>query len=304
MTPFLPAAAAILALAVPAPVPPPSSAWTGVAMLAQAAPSPSPSPSPAATRPAIVVPSGPLTVGQRVTVTLRGWPVGPVHLTVCGNDARRGALDCANEQATTVQAPAGTGMAPILLAAPPVACPCVLRAADLSGAAQVTAALPLSGVTAAPAPAPAAAPRLHLDELRVAGRGPLRAWFGLPETLTVRVALRNPGPADVVDPPFTLLFGRPGRAHTIVAAPPLGTIGAGQARTYEIPVPVDVAVLGKHELHGRVDVPEQPVAFVVETRRYPWGLLGAAAVLVVAPIVLRPRPPRRRGRHRTAEGTG
>ncbi|MFD6265453.1 hypothetical protein ACFWFK_30495 [Micromonospora chalcea] len=300
MTPFLPAAAAILALAVPAPVPAPSSARTDVAMLAQAAPSPSPSS--AATRPAIVVPSGPLTVGQRVTVTLRGWPAGPVHLTVCGNDARRGALDCAHEQATTVEVQADTAAAPILLAAPPVACPCVLRAHALTGATQTTAALPLSGVTAVPAPVPAAAPRLHLDELRVAGRGPLRAWFGLPETLTVRVALRNPGPADVVDPPFTLLFGRPGRAHTIVAAPPLGTIGAGQVRTYEIPVPVDVAVLGKHELHGRVDVPEQPVAFVVETRRHPWGLLGAAAVLVVAPIVL--RPPRRRGRHRTAEGTG
>lgn len=300
MTPVLPAAAAILALAVPVPAPP--STPDGAAVSAPAAPSSTAASAPP--RPAVVVPSGPLTVGQRVTVTLRGWPAGPVHLTVCGNDARRGALDCANEQATTVQVPAGTTAEPIALAAPPVACPCVLRAHALTGAVQATAALPVRGVTAAPAPAPAATPRLHLDELRVAGRRPLREWFGLPETLTVRVALRNPGPADVVDPPFTLLLGRPGRAHTIVAAPPLGTIGAGQVRTYEIPVPVDVAVLGAHELHGRVDLPERPVAFVVETSRHPWGLLGAAAVLVVAPIVLRPRPPRRRGRHRTGEGTG
>ncbi|WP_433493456.1 hypothetical protein ACQP26_17950 [Micromonospora sp. CA-248089] len=287
MNPVLPAAAAILALAAPVPAPPSNAAGTA-----------------ATARPTITVPSGPVAVGQRVTVTLRGWPAGPAHLTVCGNDARRGALDCANEHATTVQVAAGTAVAPIVLDAPPVACPCVLRAGQLTGVAQVTAALPLSGVTAAPAPAPATAPRLHLDELGVAGRSPLRTWFGLPETLTVRVALRNAGPADVVEPPFTLLFGRPGRAQTIVAAPPLGTIGAGQTRTYEIPVPVDVAVLGKHELHGRVDVPEQPVAFVVETSRHPWGLLGAAAVLVAAPLVLRPSPSRRRGRHRTAAGTG
>ncbi|WP_213453213.1 hypothetical protein [Rhizomonospora bruguierae] len=276
-----------------------------VAMLALAALAPAPSSTPSVTaraRPDIVVPSGALAIGQQIMVTLRHWPPGTVQLELCGNGAHRGALDCASDQATYAQVPAaGTAVVPILLAAPPVACPCLVQARNLTGAVQATAALPLTGVTAAPAPAPAAAPELAIDELRVAERGPLRGWFGFPEELTVHLTLRNPGPAAVVDPPLTLLFGPAGRAHTIVDAPALGTIEPGQAREYDIRVPMDLAVIGKHELHGRVDLPERPVAFVIETTRYPWGLFVLAAILVAIPIALRPRSRRpRQQRHRAA----
>ncbi|MEV8510905.1 hypothetical protein [Dactylosporangium sp. NPDC051484] len=274
MNPFLPATVAMLALAALTPDPT-SSPTTSAA--AQASPE-------------IVVPSGPLPLGQQIMVTLHHWPAGPVQLEICGNNARRGTLDCANDQAINAQVPAaGTAVTPILLVAPPVACPCLLQARHLTGAERAIAALPLNGVTAAPAPAPAAAPELVIDELRVVERIPLRGWFGLPEELTVRLTLRNPGPADVVDPPFTLLFGPAGQANTIVAAPTLGTIDAGQTRDYRIRVPMDLAVIGKHELHGRIDLPERPVAFVIETTRQPWGLLVLAAILAAILIALRPR---------------
>ncbi|MEU8263399.1 hypothetical protein AB0C02_22575 [Micromonospora sp. NPDC048999] len=275
-----------------------------VAMLALAAPTPPPTTSAVVqTRPEIVVPPGPLAIGQQITVTLHHWPAGTVQLEICGNNARRGALDCANDQATHAQVPAaGMAVTPILVAAPPVACPCLLRARNLTGAVQATATLPLAGVTAPPAPAPTSSPELAVDELRVAERGPLRGWFGFPEELTVHLTLRNPGPADVVDPAFTLLFGPAGQAHTIVAAPALGTIEPGQAREYEIRVPMDLAVIGKHELHGRVDLPERPVAFVIETTRYPWGLLVLAAILAATPVALRPRSPRPRHQRHPAEG--
>ncbi|MER7001471.1 hypothetical protein ABT297_00220 [Dactylosporangium sp. NPDC000555] len=284
MNPLLPATVAMLALAALTPDPT-SSPTTSAAVQA---------------RPEIVVPSGPLPLGRQIMVTLHHWPAGTVQLEICGNNARRGTLDCANDQATHAQVPAaGTAVTPLLLAAPPVACPCLLQARHLTGAEQATAALPLNGVTAAPAPAPAAAPELAIDELRVVERIPLRGWFGLPEELTVRLALRNPGPADVVDPPFTLLFGPAGQAHTIVAAPALGTIDAGQTREYRIRVPMDLAVVGKHELHGRIDLSEHPIAFVIETTRYPWGLLVLAAILAAIPIAF---PPPRRQRAHAATG--
>lgn len=287
MNPLLPATVAMLALAAPTPPDP----------AAPATPAPA-----ASARTEIVVPPGPLAIGQQVTVTLRGWPAGTVHLTICGNDARRGTLDCAEGQATHAQVPAaGTVGTPILLTAPPVACPCLLRARSLTGAGQATAALPLPGVTAPPAPAPTGAPALVVDELRVRERDPLRGWFGLPEELTVQLTLRNPGPADVVEPPLTLLFGPAGRAPAIVAAPALGTIAAGEAGEYRIRVPMDVAVLGRHELQGRVDLPERPVAFTVDTTRYPWGLLVLAAALAAVPIAL---PARSRSRHRVSRPWG
>lgn len=268
-----------------------------VAMLALAAPAPPPSPTPTVedARPEIAIPAGPLTVEQQIMVTLRHWPPAAVQLVVCGNEGRRKALDCASDRAAQVQVPAGgTAVASVRLAAPPVACPCVLQARSLTGAERVTIALPLAGVTAPPAPEPAAAPQLAVDEVRVAKRPPWRSWFGLPEELTVDLTLRNPGPTDVTEPVFTLLFGPAGRANMLVPAPALETIKAGQTRTYQIQVPMDVAVFGKHELHGRIDLDKHPVAFVVETTRYPWGLLGLA-VFLIAIGVSRPRrtsPPR------------
>lgn len=264
MNPLVSAVAALLTLAATAPV----------ATAPVAAP-----------QPRIVVPAGPLAVGGQITVTLHDWPAGTMQLEICGNNARRGALDCANEQAIHVQVRAAApAVTPLLLAAPPVACPCLLRGRTATGAVPATVDLPLIGVTAPPAPAPAGAPELVIDDLRIAERNPLRAWFGFPEEVTVHLALRNPGPASVDEPTFTLLFGRAGRAHTIVPAPTLGTIGAGETRDYRIQVPTDLAVIGKHELHGRIDVPDRPVAFVVETTRYPWGLLILAAILIVAAL--------------------
>ena len=285
MTQFLPAAAAMLALAVPTHVPAPSSTATA----AVAAP------------PRIAVPSGPLSIGRQIMVTLHDWPAGTVLLEICGNNARRGALDCANDQATYAQVAAGAAaVTPILLVAPPVACPCLLRARTPIGAVQASAALPLAGMTSPPAPAQTSPPELAVAELRVAEHSPLRGWFGLPEELTVHLTLRNPGPADLADPSFTLLFGPAGQAHTIVAAPTLGAIGAGQTREYQIRVPMDVAVIGRHELHGRIDSPDRPIAFVVETARYPWGLLVLAGLLIALPLA----SPRRRRQLRAGGASG
>ncbi|MFG1780092.1 hypothetical protein ACGFIG_27130 [Micromonospora sp. NPDC049048] len=289
MTRFLPATAVLLTLASPVPaVPTPSTAAT-------------PPPSAAPATPRIAVPAGTLRAGTQIPVTLSGWPAGTVQIEVCGNAARRGALDCATSGAGHGQVPpSGTVSLPVRLAAPPVGCPCLLRARTPTGGTQAAVALPLAGVNAPPAPVSGGAAELVVADLRAADRAGVGGWFGVPGDLTVDLTLRNVGPADAVDPPFSLLFGRPGRVHTFVDAPPLGTIGAGQTREYRIRVPTDVTVIGRHELHGRIESPTRPVAFTVETARYPWGLLGLAA----APLLWALARPGRRHRpaHRAATG--
>ncbi|MFG1901346.1 hypothetical protein [Micromonospora carbonacea] len=237
--------------------------------------------------PGVTVPAGPLRVGQRVLVDLDGWPAGTAQAEVCGNAARRGALDCATGDATHAQVPpSGRARLPVLLAAPPVACPCVLRVRTPTGTAGATAALPLAGVDAPPA-APGVPAALTLESVHADDRSGPRSWFGLPGELALGFTLRNPGTEDVTDPPFTLLVGPPGRARTIVAAPAVGTVAAGATRDYRVTVPTGAAPYGRYEIDGRIEVPGRPVAFTVEAARRPWGLPVAAAVLTAALLLAR-----------------
>ncbi|MFC8845968.1 MULTISPECIES: hypothetical protein [unclassified Micromonospora] len=237
--------------------------------------------------PGVTPPAGPLRVGQRVLVGLDGWPAGTVQAEVCGNAARRGVLDCATADATHAQVPpSGRTRLPVLLAAPPVACPCVLRVRTPTGTATATADLPLDGVAAPPA-ATGVPAELTLVTLRADDRSGPRGWFGLPGELTVRFTLRNPGPEEVTDPPLTLLVGPPGRARTIVAAPAVGIVAAGGTRDYRVTVPTGQAPFGRYEVDGRIEVPGHPVAFTVEAARRPWGLPVAVAVLTAALLLAR-----------------
>ncbi|QDY11635.1 hypothetical protein FJK98_14445 [Micromonospora sp. HM134] len=249
--------------------------------------------------PGVTLPAGALRVGQRVLVGLDGWPAGTVQAEVCGNAARRGALDCATAAATHGQVPpSGRTALPVLLAAPPVACPCVLRVRTPTGTVAATADLTLAGVTA-PAVAPAVPAGLTLVAVHADDRSGPRGWFGLPGELAVRITLHNPGAEEVTDPPFELTVGPPGRARTIVAAPTLGGIAAGQTREYHVRVPTGAAPYGRYEVDGRIAVPGRPLAFTVSAARRPWGLPVAAAVLTVGLLLGRrggrpARRPRRR----------
>ncbi|MFY1583956.1 hypothetical protein ACN267_05585 [Micromonospora sp. WMMD734] len=242
---------------------------------------------PAGGGPGVTVPAGTLRVGQRVLVGLDGWPAGTVQIEVCGNAARRGVLDCATGAATHGQVPpSGRATLPVLVAAPPVACPCVLRVRTPTGTATAVADLTLAGVTA-PAVAPAVPAGLTLVAVHADDRSGPRGWFGLPGELAVRITLHNPGEEEVTDPPFELTVGPPGRARTIVAAPTLGGIAAGQTREYHVRVPTGAAPYGRYEVDGRIAAPGRPLAFTVAATRRPWGLPVAAAVLTVGLLLAR-----------------
>ncbi|GHJ07279.1 hypothetical protein TPA0907_16460 [Micromonospora humidisoli] len=242
---------------------------------------------PAGGGPGVTVPAGTLRVGQRVLVGLDSWPAGTVQIEVCGNAARRGVLDCATGAATHGQVPpSGRATLPVLVAAPPVACPCVLRVRTPTGTATAVAYLTLAGVTA-PAVAPAVPAGLTLVAVHADDRSGPRGWFGLPGELAVRITLHNLGEEEVTDPPFELTVGPPGRARTIVAAPTLGGIAAGQTREYHVRVPTGAAPYGRYEVDGRIAVPGRPLAFTVAATRRPWGLPVAATVLTVGLLLAR-----------------
>ena len=102
--------------------------------------------------------------GAQMQVRLAGWPAGArVSVTTCGNSAARGSADCAVAAGVLLVTGAdGSASGRLSWTAPPVRCPCVVRAVAvaLEGPEQLAAATPAPAriVAAAPTTAPAARP--------------------------------------------------------------------------------------------------------------------------------------------------
>jgi hypothetical protein len=136
-------------------------------------------------------------IGEEVVVTLRGWPDRVVTLSVCGNLARRGSVDC-NQVASQGVAlnrdgsPTLTGFA---VPTPPTTCPCVIRASSTRQDAVAVAPIELHGVPVGPLVGTAADPpvRVSLGARRATGGliGSLRSALGGPTTYEVTVLVHN-----------------------------------------------------------------------------------------------------------------
>jgi hypothetical protein len=241
--------------------------------------------------------------GARFLVTLTGWPSGTVQLELCGNAARRGSLDCASAAAVQLYLPAsGTGSAHLTVVPPPVGCPCVVRATSVTGGLVRTVPVASAGLPSAEPLAPEPVAQLRVTELTIVADGGRAAYFAFPGELLLRLTVRNDGAAPA-EPTLSLLVGRPDRVDTIVEPPPLGTIDAGESRSYLLSVPLPAPVHGKYAVHGRIVGGERPVEFVAETEHRPWGLIALAGLVLLggAWSTLRPR---RRSRAQRSERLG
>ncbi|MFY1698015.1 hypothetical protein [Solwaraspora sp. WMMA2101] len=249
-----------------------------------------------ATAPQVAVAPTDAPVGAPVTVTLTGWPTGTVQLEICGNQARRGALDCAAGAARQLYVADPQPLAARLtVAAPPVACPCVVRARTLApdAAASVvgTAAIDVTDLTAPVAPAGPDRTGLRLTGLSVAPAE--RDWatvFALRGEIVIDVDLRNDGTAEVGAAQLSLLTGRPGRPTSVVEATDVAPLPAGRGTTVRIVVPVDGPLYGRYAVQGRLTTADpvgdaDAVVFEVQTERYPWGWAALAGLLVVGLLV-------------------
>lgn len=264
-----------------------------------------------ATPPQVTVEPTNATTGERLVVTLTGWPAGNVQLEICGNRARQGSVDCAAASARQLYVPGAEPVTSRIVAvAPPVACPCVIRAQTLdNGGGPAFAAGPVTGFTAvgildnAAPVAPVEPDRLSL---RITGlsmepaRQDWRSLFGLGDELLIDVTVQEDGSADADLLQLSVLVGRGEQATTIVDVPApgarnppadavnadavnadavrsgAGSAGAG-ARTVRIAVALDAPVYGRYTVHGQLhagppdDRAAPGVSFIAEAERYPWG---------------------------------
>lgn len=253
---------------------------------------------------AVVVTPAEGAVGTEVVVELRGWPDGAVFVSTCGNGARRGSEDCNQPATRSVVVRGGLATTRLRLSAPPIHCPCVVRAATTDGRLVRAAAIALGGVADGPPVLPAAG-RAAAGDLEVGARlappGPglvdrVAPLVAGPVRTDLVVRLRNTGTDPVRGLVVTAAVGRRGADATPVGRRTVDEVAPGATARVTVPVALDAPTWGRYEVRGSVFGLSAPVAFEAQTQVDPWlvEVLVPLTLLVVAGAA------RRRERRRAA----
>jgi len=244
----------------------------------------------------IDVSSQQVAIGDVILVTPSGWPDGPVTMSVCGNDGRRGSADCDLLGSQAVRVNAGTAQTfELRITRPPVPCPCVVRVS--STADQIVRSIPVvvAGVATAPTVGDASTtPKVlqvsaRLDEARGFGANVASAFAG-PSKRRVLVTVRNAGTAAVDAVTVSAVVGRDSSSGTPVGSRVIAQLPPGARETVDFSVTIGAPAFGDYVVFGDVSTPSTTSEYSVSTSSDPWALwLLVPICLFVAARVLRRR---------------
>ena len=231
--------------------------------------------------------------GDQIGLTIDGFSVSSVTISVCGNEARRGSSDC-NMSASEGQRlnPDGTPTpADMPVAEPPVDCPCVIRVSDRSNSEVAVTPIIIIGHAVGPVvdPPGLGTPLVVSISAQPAARGLfelIRPSLGGPATYDVTVTVKNTSTA-----PFSSVrvSGSAGRNPsdnlvTLTLSDP-GLIGPGQ--TWQEVVPAVLPAPSFGTVQWRVVVAGAgPTVRATESTHYRPVLLIVLALLLVADIFM------------------
>ncbi|KUP96211.1 hypothetical protein [Thermobifida cellulosilytica] len=234
-------------------------------------------------------------IGDTVVVRLYDWPQGVVTVRVCGGGEYITSSDCAATDAVTIAADEnGEGRGLLTVTAPPVGCPCVVEALDVTGQYRAVADFTVEGVPFLSAEErqqridernPGNAVRmLTVTDFRLRDEdGPWwrdwRTWFALPVRRTAELTVVNTGIEPVTDPAVSVAVGRGDDATTVVYPPRIRELAPGQEAVYEFPVDLPAPVFGSSTVRGEIAGMDEPVVFEATATSWPWGLLGTGALV-------------------------
>jgi hypothetical protein len=241
-------------------------------------------PAVAQTPPTITLSTTTATPGDHVTVTVSGYPDGPVVIAVCGSTAVDDFSSC--DQPNAVSTISAGGTAPpveIMVGTPPTPCPCVVRASDAAAAIIGSSPIELLGV-ALDTNVDATGPLTVTAELQEApgnaALDTLRSGLGGPTNRILVLTLRNNTdvPMDHLSAGGT--FGRD-RNGDVLHIPAIAPLAPHEERRYEVPVEIGVVAWGRYLTSGVVNGVGDPIAFQAETSTVPWVLVIAVPFLVI-----------------------
>lgn len=109
------------------------------------------------TGPSVVLARSELAPGERLDFSLEGFGGPAVVISICGNDALRGSVDCnvIQSEGLRLNRDGGTTVSSIPVAVPPAACPCLVRVVDSDNTQLAVAPLVIVGHPVAPTVGPA-----------------------------------------------------------------------------------------------------------------------------------------------------
>jgi len=233
-----------------------------------------------------------ITPGDTVVVSVTGFETRNVTVATCGNNGRRGASDCNMRRSTGLTLFDGARTLGIVIPAPPVPCPCIVRVNDVTNQEVAVAPITLIGHPVAPV---VGSPQAELLSVSVsASVAPdglidgLRTSLGGRTSYDLVVRVTNPSNERVENATAsgTVVRGN-GDVVTNVEIPDPGTLEPGQ--TFETTVVSELPrpVIAEFEWRVSASVAGQPtVVGTTTSTNVPWLLWLLAAFLVIDLIVL------------------
>lgn len=244
---------------------------------------------------------GRATPGDTITVTETGWSETSV-VTICGNEARRGASDC--DHVSGVGFPVSTTRIEarfMKVVAPPVPCPCVLRASTPGETLVKTTPIDLIGVSTAPlsdvqqvVSRPIAVSAVVVNK-HSSIANLLRSGMGGRTRRLLVLTLTNRTDVTIREITVTAALGRSTQGGETLQAPDIEPLLPRQTRDYTMELSLGPPAFGAYKAFGTVYSSGQPVTFVVVTRTTPGLLYLLVLVLVLDLAVLAALRLRRRG---------
>jgi hypothetical protein len=245
-------------------------------------------------------------IGQRVRMEITGFESPVVVMAVCGNEARRGSVDCDNlgSQARETNRDGTPTLGSVVVGAPPAPCPCIIRVTSDDNDEVAVAPITILDHPVAEIVEPSAFVQplvTEIDAVLVPGGIAARARSSLGGTqhYEVRVAVRNTATYPVEAIRATARYTRVNYTDTrSIEIDDPGELAAGT--TWEQVVDVEVPPLTTGDVVWRLEVSGTgaPVIADDETTYQPVALYLLVAVLVLDVLILLWRLARRRRRRR------
>ena len=246
-----------------------------------------------------------VAVGGRVSVTLDGFGSAWATVSVCGNEARRGSQDCLQSSSVSKEFP--NDGSPIRLSyvveAPPVPCPCVIRAVGANTTEVAVAALSVAGHPIGPLVDPVAVGELVAVTIDAQPRsrgalGAIRAELGGRTNYEVIVTVRNTSNAALADVRLSgsVRRGAESLGELVLDGP--GPLGVGQSWRQTVETEVPSPSFGEVEWYVLASGAGPSVESTLVTSHRPWLLILMVLIIVVniGILLMRWRVRRRRER--------
>lgn len=233
--------------------------------------------------------------GDQIVVTIDGFDTAGVTISVCGNEARRGSVDCNMPQSEGRGVPQdGTAAVAALAVYPPsVPCPCVIRVSTSTNDQVAVVPITIIGHPTAPVVNPDIPERLPLDVSIVVNESNdgfsevARAGLGGTSNYDVTITVRNRTTSAVESFALSGFAGRNANEELITLdldAP--ASLQAGETWRQTLEAEAPALTFGEVQWQVTASGAGPSVTATDTTRAVPWLLWLLGAILVIDLLIL------------------